>query len=804
MAPSPVRWQKLKRVALIGTYLPRRCGIATFTSDVFRSLNETYPELDTWVVAMNDRPEGYHYPPAVKFEINDKRAVDYRLAAEFLNMSEVDLVCIQHEYGIFGGKEGRMILDLIKRLHIPVAVTLHTVLKEPHDAIRDVTQELAELADVLVVLSHRGEEFLRDNYGIPAEKIAMIPHGIPDLPFVDPNFYKDQFDVAGKNVILTFGLLGPSKGIEHMIDAMPAIVEKHPDTVYVVLGATHPGVLADQGENYRNSLTKRTEDLGVADNVIFVNKFVEMEELCEFLGAADVYVSPYPNEAQIVSGTLAYALGSGNALVSTPYWYAQEMLDEGRGKLVPIGDSEAMAKAVTHLFDNELERHAIRKRAYNFTREMVWPAVAEKYLDLFEEMTKRRHRSPRPVRPDRPTLRQMDFELPEIKIDHLRILTDDTGVLRFCKGSVPDRAHGYATADNARALAAVMLAKDHMKSGAGCTDLATQYLSFLDHSFDQESLGFHETMTYDRRWSEQRGSEECHATSLWGLGVAVARSQVVGQLTVGLNLFHDALPAAEEFQSPRAWAYTLLAIQEYLRRFSGDSEARRMRQTIAHRMLNRFDENQDDDWRWPENTLTYDNARLPHALLMSGRWLFNSEMIETALNSLDWLYNIEVSENGHFMPIGNDGWYPRGGVRSRFNQSPIEACAMLEACLEAYRVTQSSHWIHRAQTCLNWFRGFNDMQVPLYDNATGGCHDCLHPAGVNENMGARPTLSWLLALLAMYDHEAEMAAATDERAAQPAMPEVVEKKLPESIKAALAARQDKKEEEAASEPASAK
>src|SRR5574341_2089175 len=366
----------IRQIAFIGNYLPRKCGIATFTTDLCEAVAGQYPDTECTVVAMNDQSDGYDYPESVRFEIPQEDLKSYRSAADFLNLQNIDLVCLQHEFGIFGGQAGSHILTLLRGLHMPVVTTLHTVLTDPDANQRLIMGELAQLSDRLVVMSERAAQYLQTIYNVPAEKIDLIPHGIPDVPFVDPNFYKDKFEVEGKQVLLTFGLLSPNKGIETVIKALPKILEKYPDVVYMVLGATHPNVIRLQGESYRDSLRKLATELGVEENVIFHNQFVSLDELVEFIGAADIYITPYLTPSQIVSGTLAYTVGAGKAVISTPYWYAEELLADERGLIVPFQDSEAIAEQVTYLFENEVERHAIRKRAYLYGREMVWSKVA--------------------------------------------------------------------------------------------------------------------------------------------------------------------------------------------------------------------------------------------------------------------------------------------------------------------------------------------------------------------------------------------------------------------------------------------
>ncbi|WP_432798987.1 glycosyltransferase [Poriferisphaera sp. WC338] len=776
---KPKSWAALQNLACVGTYVPRRCGIATFTHDLTDALTSAAPDINTMTVAMNDRPEGYRYANRVWFEINQNRLVEYRLAADFLNMSNVDVVSLQHEFGIFGGPDGSYILEMLRRLRMPVVTTLHTVLRTPTDSQLKVMRQLTDLTDCFVVMAERAEEFLRDIYHVPNEKIQLIPHGIPDVPFVDPNYYKDIFGVEGKKVILTFGLLGPSKGIENMIEALPSIIEKHPDTVYIVLGATHPGVIAYQGEEYRLGLQRRAKELGIADNIIWVNQFVELEQLIEFLGAADVYVTPYLNEAQITSGTLSYALGSGKAVVSTPYWHAQELLAEDRGILVPFADTNALANGINHLFDHESDRHAIRKRAYQYTRSMVWQEVAEQHLSLFQSVREHRNQNPKPNLTARPNLLSNTSiktpELAEIKLEQLVNLTDSVGLLRAAIATVPDRNQGYTTDDNARALIITLIAQDYLHATHAqprLEDLTTRYLSFLGHAFNAENKRFRHHLSYDRQWFDTDGSEDSHGRAIWALGETVARSTTRGHMTFATNLFQQALEPCTSLQSPHGWAYALIGIHAYLRRFSGDSHARRVREQLAQKLYDAFQRNGSSDWHWLSDELTYANAQIPHALLLSGRWMFNNEMIQAALRVLDWLYNIETADdNDHFAPIGSDGWLVRNQSKTRFNQLPIEASGMINATLEAYRITADKRWLDRAYTCLNWFLGDNDLHQPLYDPTTGGCAEALLPHGVSENQSAESTTAWLLALLSLYDHtQGEDATTTTESESTPTKP----------------------------------
>ncbi len=631
--------------------------------------------------------------------------------------------------------------------------TLHTILKNPSDQQQIVLSEIARLSDRLVVMSDMAHEILSDVYGAPREKIVTIPHGISDVPFVDPNFYKDQFGVEGKDVLLTFGLLSPGKGLEYVIEALPLIVERHPGVVYIVLGATHPHVKREYGEEYRNSLIRRAHDLGVSEHVMFQNRFVEKQELCEFLGATDIYVTPYLNEEQITSGTLAYALGAGKATVSTPYWYAEEMLAEGRGRLVPFRDSVAIAEQVIDLLDNPTARHAMRKKAYNFTRRMVWGQVAGQYLDIFEQareawLEKRRGVAVPQTIPEQPD------ELPEVDLRHMRMLTDDTGILRHCLYSTPDHRYGYCTEDNARALIVSAMYWDQTHDDS-ILRLMQTYLSFLAHAADEKTGRYRNYMRYDRHFSKEVGSEESHARAMWGLGMAVAYCPYESMIALATRLFARGLDVCETFTSPRAWAYTLVGIHAYLKRFSGDSEVRRHRSVLAEQLCKHFNDNVSDDWPWCQDVVTYSNGKLPHAMLMCGKWLVRNDMIDLGKKALAWLMDVQTGPEGYLSLIGNRGWYARDRKRARFDQLPVEAHSLLDACIEAYRVTREERWVSEARKAFNWFLGDNDMRAPLYDFTTGGCRDGLAQDRVNENQGAESTLAWLMSLLTMHDLQME-------------------------------------------------
>lgn len=746
------QWEALKSIVFIGNYLPRQCGIATFTTHLLESIALNAADKACSAVAMNDLPEGYSYPSQVRLEINQSQLNEYSLTADLLNVGQADVVCLQHEYGIFGGKRGSFIIELLRDLKMPVVTTLHTILKDPSLEDRHILMQIAEFSDRLVVMSERSVEFLRDIYRVPEEKIVLIHHGIPDVPFVESDAYKETFGVSGRETILTFGLLSPGKGIDVVIDALPEIVKAHPDVIYMVVGATHPHLKAEQGEDYRNSLHLRAKELGVSEHLVFHDRFVADEDLLEFIGAADIYITPYPNEAQIISGTLAYAVGMGKAVVSTPYWHAQELLAEERGRLVPFRDPAALARQVIDLLDHPDECQAIRERAYQYGRKMVWGDVGRRYLDTFADAKRQRLREKVPGRPlGSLALRQQP--LPEIKLEYLRRMTDGTGMLQHAKYTVPDRTHGYCVDDNARALIVAVTMQDMQPLTAGLRDLTAIYLSFLDYAFNAEAGRFRNFMSYKRRWLELTGSVDSHGRALWALGIAVALGRDRGQVGFAVELFQRALNAVEHFTSPRAVAFALIGIHAYLSRNGDDGRVLDARKILAERLMGWFRHPASEDWPWCEDMLTYDNARLPQALLLCGQSLADGEMSDMGLRTLEWLTRVQTDATGnYFAAIGNQGWFSRGGEKARFDQQPIEAAAMVDACIEAFNCTQDEQWVANAYRCLNWYQGENDLGLVLCDYATGGCRDGLGAQGVNENQGAESTLSWLMALLAVYNH----------------------------------------------------
>jgi len=737
----------LSRIAFLGGYVPRKCGIATFTHDLFSAVNAGSPGSEAWVAAVTDSADGYDYPPEVRLKLDEGDPDSYRRVARHLNFTRPDVLCVQHEFGIYGGPAGSHLLTLLKEVNAPVVTTLHTILAKPNIDQRRVMDELIRRSARLVVMAGRGAAILQEVYEVDPQKIDVIPHGIPDVPFGGGEEAKKELGYEGKRILLTFGLLGPGKGIEHAIRAMPAIVEQVPDAVYVILGATHPHLVAREGERYRLSLEALAEECGVSDHVAFENRFVSPEDLERFMAAADIYLTPYPNEAQITSGTLARAFGAGKAVVSTPYWHAQELLADGAGVLVPTGDADAISREVCQLMRDQGRMDAMCQRAYEEGRAMIWPAVAQRYLESFARAeagvvssSGYASRSPLP---------------PVVRLEHIERMSDGTGIFQHATYNVPNFHEGYCTDDNARSfLLCLQLDRTGATAPENVERLATTYLAFLAAAFNPSNGRFRNFMTHGRVWLEEAGSEDSHGRAVWALGTACSRTRNDGHLKLCLHLFQQSVGAVEGFTSPRAWSFAMLGIHEYLKAFPGDLGMHRLLQSLGHRLLTLWKRYSRKDWRWFEDILSYDNARIPQALIISGSRMPGSESLKVGLEALEWLANVQTTNAGHFRPIGSNGFYPRKGERADFDQQPVEAQAMVSACLEAWRVTSRPVWLTEARRAFDWFLGGNDLGLPLFDATTGACCDGLQPTRLNANQGAESSLAFSLSHAEMLAAEA--------------------------------------------------
>lgn len=721
--------ESIKRIAILGNHVPRRCGIATFTYDVAKSLRKAGVEVD--VVAMSDQP-GYDYPGEVVFDIAQDDLSAYGAAAARLNVAGYDLVNVQHEYGIFGGAAGEHLLTLMRDLKMPIVTTLHTVLQRPNADQRAVLEEIIGLSQRIIVMSQKACDLLTSIHGVPVSKISLIPHGIPNLPSTNSKEIRKELGFGDEKIVLTFGLVSPSKGMEYAIEAMADV----PDATYVIVGQTHPHVRRDSGEAYRDSLNAKAEEFGVADRIKFVDRFVGDDELGQFLKITDVYVTPYLNIEQITSGTLAYTVGNGKAVVSTPYWHAEELLADGCGVLVPVRDSAAIAEAVNHLLRDDVYRRGIEAKAAAKGETMRWPAVAHSYKATFADAMAEVSSLLKDIA-QVPVASKLDSALPEIRLDHLDILTDDTGIVQHATYSVPNRDEGYCIDDNARAL----LLTVELES-AGCDDqrlprLQNRYLAFCSHGLNRENGRFRNFMSFDRRWLEEQGSEDSHGRTLWCLGNAAKRATTDGVRSLAKEVFDGGKDVIVSFTSPRAWAYSILGLVTM-----NDYD---LTSTLVDKLLSLYDKCASAEWPWFETTATYANSRIPQALILGGRLIGNARAVQVGLDSLNWLCEVQ-NVDGRYSPIGNEGFYPSDGRPARFDQQPIEATAHVSACLTAYSQTRDSKWRREAERAFGWFIGRNILGTSIADTQTGGCRDGLNRNGPNHNEGAESTISYLNAL----------------------------------------------------------
>ena len=722
-------------IAVVGNALPRRCGLATFTSDTVDALRARFPEMVVDHYAMDDGT-GVAYPAGIRL-IAAADPAAYREAAGLIEASGAQAIWLQHEFGIFGGDAGAHILTLVERSTLPLIATLHTVLEQPSAAERLVMDRLVRRASHLIVMAESANIIMREVYGVPQDRISVIPHGVPDRPYVDPRSVKARFGLDGRKVVMTFGLLGPDKGIADMIRAMPAIAKAEPAACYIVIGATHPNLVREQGEAHRESLKALAADLGVADHVRFVDTFLDQADLLDWLEVADVYATPYLNLAQITSGTLSYAVSLGKAVVSTPYRHAVEILADDRGIIVAPGNPPAFAAAVGNLLGNDEARAAMAALAYARGREMLWPLLAERAMALAGQAMTRKNKIP--AAPPARAAMTPDFGA-------LGRMTDDTGMLQHGIFSVPDRDHGYCVDDNARALILVCRVR---AADAELDRLAGIYAAFIQHAWNPDVRLFRNFMGFDRQWREIEGSEDSNGRTLWALGTAAARGRGQAMRDWAIHLFDHSIGLAEKLGSPRARAFAALGAAEVLSAYPGHGAARATLEStgdLLHRLLVAA---RRPAWAWFEAVLAYDNARLPEALIRAGQLLGRPDFTACGLETLAWIREQQTNAKGAFRPVGTDSFGREYAAPLPFDQQPLEAQATIDACLAAHDATGDERWIDGARQAYGWFVGENDLGLALVDRSGGGCHDGLMPHGVNRNQGAESILALQLANVAI-------------------------------------------------------
>lgn len=730
------------KLAYIGTYPPRECGIGTFTMNLYKSMiiNDEISKVSVegFIVAMNDHDQTFNYPEEVKLTIRQEHQRDYLEAAKFINLSGADVCILEHEFGIFGGQNGIYILPLLHRLEIPLIVTLHTIVKTPTYNEKAVLQQICKMANKIVVMSHKAIEFLITIYHIDEQKIAFIEHGVPDIQFSQEQS-KKEFKFENKKLLLTFGILSRNKGIETVIKALPDVIERHPEVLYLVLGKTHPNVLRHSGEEYRNYLHRLVKSLKLDDHVFFMNEFVSQKELFKFLSASDVYITPYLNEAQITSGTLTYALGVGSAVISTPYWHASELLADGRGRLFNFNDSDELTRILLELLDNPKALNDLRKKASEYGKTIKWPKSGGKYVTLIEQILD--------TKPEVIVIKETTIDpllLPPFSLDHIKRLTDDTGIIQHAKFGIPNLKEGYCLDDNSRALLMVLMAYKQKKDVLAL-NLAPIYLSYI-HYMQNKDGTFRNFLSFNRNFLDEVGSEDSFGRTIWALGYLLDNAPNDAYYQTGKLVFFDAAPNFEKIQSIRGIANTMLGISYYLRKNPSDESMAETLKNLAGKLIKHYEENSSSDWKWFEPLLAYDNGILPLALLHAARRLNDDKIKKIALESMKFLTKV-THKDGYLSIIGNEKWYQKEGDRSMFAQQPIDALAMVLMYHQAFHLTGDKEYLTKLFSSFMWFMGENDLRMNLFDFETKGCCDGFERNGVNRNQGAESSLAYLISHL---------------------------------------------------------
>ncbi|WP_194953514.1 glycosyltransferase family 4 protein [Sphingopyxis solisilvae] len=719
------------RLALVGGFLPRRCGIATFTTDIHAALKLAVPGLAVDVYAMTPAPEAIAFDPEICSTITEGDADSFADAARRIEASGADVIWLQHEFGLFGGFAGDMIFELVDRISAPLVVTLHTVLAEPDADQMRVMQRLIGSASKLIVMSECSRILLKSIYCADDEQIVVIPHGVPDRPFGRTEKQKGVADLTGRDVVMTFGLLSPGKGIEAAIAALPAMIADCPDILYCIVGATHPNLLAREGEAYRERLQALAKALGVESHIKWIDAFLETDALLDLIEAADIYVTPYTGAGQSTSGTLAYAMALGKAVVSTPYAHATELLDDGHGILVPFGDGQAIADEIVGLLSDRDQLSAMQKRAYQRGRLMIWPAFAAQVLAVINAAKVTPRALPHPA---------------HVGIDGLLRICDDTGILQHSVHDIPNRAHGYCVDDNARALMLTNRLGKETEPHRG--RLASIFAAFVEASWNEERGQFRNFMDYRRTWLEDSGSQDSCGRTLWALGATALEGRTASTRLWASRLFARAAPSMAHFRSPRAIAFAMLGA-DYLLAAEDSASARAILANGSDRLLALYEQVAGTDWDWFEPVLAYDNARIPEALIRAGMRLQRADAAQCGLATLRWLNTAQIAPAGHFRPVGSDSFGRHREKPRPFDQQPVEVWAAIDAAAAAYDLTGDAIWLAHAQRAFRWFYGANDRGIAIADPRTGSCRDGINRRGVNLNEGAESVLAYQHACVAL-------------------------------------------------------
>lgn len=731
------------KIAYISTYPPRECGIATFNNNLLKAIAHDTASVsaDSFVVAMTDSEDLsiYEYPAEVQYVIKQENQKDYIRAADYINTSLTDVCILEHEFGIYGGESGVYVLPMIARLERPLISILHTILKDPSYMQLTIIREIAKYSSKIVVMSHRAVDFLTSIYGIDEDKIKLIEHGVPDLEPKQHNEVRMSPVFKDKKVLFTFGLISRNKGLETVIEALPKIVEQNPDVIYVILGTTHPGVIKNSGEEYRDSLKRLAKKLNVEKNLVFINKFVSEEELYDYLTAADMYITPYLNEAQITSGTLSYAIGAGAAVISTPYWHAQELLADNRGRLFDFKDSEGLAKIVNDLFEHKDQLQELKRNAYDYGLHLRWPTTGGVFINTLQDAiidAKLTRETTKPiVDPDM---------MPAFSMAHIQRLTDDTGIVQHAKYGIPNLKEGYCVDDNARALLMVTMAWQQNKSKIAL-ELLPVYLSYIQY-MQCDDGNFRNFLSFRREYLDEVGTEDSFGRTIWALGYLINNAPNNSYREFAKELFIKSIPHFAQLKHLRGVANTMIGLSNYLKAQPYDEYFIGELNKLAIPLKAAYHANKGDGWHWFEEKLTYDNAILPLALLAHYETTQDQESLAIGLESMEYL-TAKTLDKGYLNPVGNDGWLYREREMAVYDQQAIETMAMVLMYFKAYEITHELKYISQMYLSYQWFLGENSLRLPLYDYETKGCGDGLQTYGVNRNQGAESTLAYWISHL---------------------------------------------------------
>ncbi len=734
------------KIAYVGTYPPRQCGIGTFTNNLIKAIVSNTKDKKiikhTNVIALNNPhyEEEYEYPEEVKFTIRQEHQRDYINAAKFINFSDSQACILNHEFGIFGGDDGVYILPLLHRLKVPLIVTFHTVLRDPSFVQKNIVEEIGKIAKKIIVMSNKAVHFLKTVYDIPEEKIALIEHGVPDYPGLTHEKIKKKYNFEDRKVLLTFGLLSRNKGIETVLDALTKVVDKHPDLLYIVLGKTHPAVLKHAGEEYRDYLNLFVKKHNLQNNVYFLKDFVTEEVLFEYLTACDIYVTPYLNEAQITSGTLSYAVGAGAAVLSTPYWHAKELLANERGRLFNFKDSDQLAEILNDILENPKKLNELRNKAFEYGKKIRWPIIGKQYLDMVNSIVKK---SQVLVEPGKKLIIDTSV-IPKFRLDHIKRLTDDTGIVQHAKYGIPNLKEGYCLDDNARALLMALMSYRQNKDTVALGFIPI-YLSYI-HYMQTKEGSFRNFLSFNREFLDEGGSEDSFGRTVWALGYLIHRAPNGSYREFGHELFSRSVNFFDALKHLRGIANTIIGMSYYLKHYTDNESMMKKMKNMAEKLLDAYNKHRTNDWQWFESKLTYDNAILPMSLFHAAEITGDKSIKDVAVKTTLFLEEITI-DKGYLSIVGSNGWYPKGGKRAIFDQQAIDTMASVRLFFQAYKVTKDPVYIEKMFLSFLWFLGENELRIPLYDHETFGCCDGLKSNGINRNQGAESTLAYLISHL---------------------------------------------------------